>query len=138
MRSFVSSLVAITLLAHSMVGCCRHAHHAQTCCDTAECCDSHASDCCHNEHATEGHHDTWPFEPCDCKIYCKAMCVSLPPEKAVVDLTPTARSIDVVAVLWTVPTMHASAADANRDAARASRLLGPPLRLHLLHQIILV
>jgi hypothetical protein len=138
MRRFVSSLAAVMLLVHSLVGCCGRLDVCQKSCDGTECCDSLVADCCHDDHDTESQPGQTPFAPCDCRLHCKAFCVSLPPENTVVDAARAARSIELVAVAGTVPKISASAAAASRDAVSASGSWQPPLRLHLLHQIILI
>jgi hypothetical protein len=138
MRRLVSNLTATMLLVHSLVGCCGRLDVCHKSCERSECCDAAVAACCHDDHATESHQDKMPIAPCDCKLHCKALCVSLPPEKAAVDIAHSARAIDVVAVVWTAPAIHASAAAAFRGAVGACRSLEPPLRLHLLHQIMLI
>jgi len=138
MRRVLSSLVAVMLLAHSTVGCCRHDDHAQSSFETTECCESHVADCCHDDHATESHHDTRPFAPCDCKLQCKTFCISLPPEKTLLDAGHSTPGIDSVAVESNATASCPTLVAGWRDGLRASRLSKPPLRLHLLHQVILI
>lgn len=137
MRAFVSNLTAAMVLVHALVGCCRHQDHHFVGCDNTECSDSLVAGCCHSDDAASSHENERPFAPCDCKLACKALCVSLPPEKALIDAGQSVRCIDVVAVASASGAISASTAHFYCDAMRVFHA-EPPLRLHLMHQIILV
>lgn len=138
MQTFVSNLTAAMLLVHALVGCCRHHEHRFVSRDRAECSDTRVADCCHHDHAVSSHENERPIAPCDCKLECKALCVSLPPEKALIDAGQSVRCIDVMAMASDRGSLAASAARFFRDAMRVFNAPAPPLRLHLMHQIILV
>jgi hypothetical protein len=137
MRRLLSGLTAATLLVHALVGCCRHYEFCHTSGEPAECCESLADGCCHDEHAADCHHDERPFAPCDCKLQCMKLCVSLPPEKTLVAAGKSAPYIAIVPNVSATAVIQPSAG-AFRESIRTSRASEPPLRLHLLHQIILV
>jgi hypothetical protein len=138
MRRFVCTLTAVTLLVHALVGCCRHHDHRGVSCETVECCDSVVAGCCHEEHAAESHHDHQPLAPCDCKLQCKTFCISLPPEKTLLDAGHSTPGVDTVAVESNATASCPTLVAGWRDGLRAFRLSKPPLRLHLLHQVILI
>jgi hypothetical protein len=137
MRTFVSNLTAAMLVVHALVGCCRHHDHLFVGCDSTERSDSLVADCCHADRAPAGHSEERPFAPCDCKLECKALCISLPPEKSLLDAGESVPCIDVVAVASARGSIFSSTAHAYRGATRDIHA-SPPLRLHLLHQIILI
>ena len=138
MRRYVSSLTTAMLLVHALVGCCRHHDHHRIMCDRTEFSDSLVGGCCHQDDATPRHDDERPFAPCDCRLTCKALCVSLPPEKTLIDAGQSVPSIDVMTAASIAATVHAPTALSYCDGRRVCRAPEPPLRLHLLHQIILV
>ena len=138
MRMFVSNVTAAMLIVHALVGCCRQHDHSHTASAPSEASDSLAAGCCHHEHGPPSDDGEWPVGPCDCRIECKSLCVSLPPEKAVVDAGQTTLCIDLVAAKSLAATSCASTAHAYRDARRLFCVPEPPLRTHLLHQIIVV
>ncbi len=138
MRTFVSNLTAAMLLVHALVGCCRHPEHSHTSCENTEFSDSLATDCCRHDHEPSSHKDEQPFSPCDCQFKCKALCIFLPPEKTLVDARQTVLCIDVVAIASCAANGYAPSAHRYWSAESVLHGLEPPLRLHLLHQIILV
>lgn len=138
MRTFVSNLTAAMLLVHALVGCCRDHNHNATTCDRTELSDSLASGCCHGDHATSSHENERPIAPCDCKLACKALCISLPPGKSLIDARQSTLCIDIVAFAPTAATLHTASADSYWNAGSGFHVSGPPLRLHLLHQVILI
>jgi hypothetical protein len=135
MQTFVSNLTATMLLVHALVGCCRHLDHQCRTCERTEVSNSLACGCCHHEHAPPAER---PAAPCDCRIECRTLCISLPPEKTLLNVGQSRLCIDAVTVTSTVATFYASATHIDCSARRRFRASEPPLRLHLLHQVILV
>jgi hypothetical protein len=142
MPTLVSSLTATMLLVHVLFGCCRHCGDRFIACEHTEASASLMAGCCHHEHGGdcrqgESHNDELPVVPCS-KLECKALCISLPPERTQVDAGQLELSTDIVAVA--LPTANPDSAPGHSylDALRNVRMSEPPLRLHLLHQIILI
>src|ERR1700741_2834957 len=106
MRGFVSNLTAAMLIVHALVGCCRHHHHLAACGEEVEVCDTFSVDscqCCHHDHAAKGqdgedHRDDGPAKPCGCKVECRSLCISLPPERNQVNAGQMLPSFDFMAV----------------------------------------
>ena len=142
MRAIVRNLMAAMLLVHAMIGCCRHHGHESArheCSGTGEsvataACCSHGHGCCGDEEHSA------PL-PCDCKVECKALCVYLPPEKCNVDVVSFSQSFDIASThtsLGDFSLIDVIAASSGWAWTSTHTALEPPVRLHLLHQIILV
>jgi hypothetical protein len=139
MRTIVTSLTAAMLLVHALVGCCRHREQdCASCHRIALSGRSLATHCCHDDHAACSEEGDRPIAPCKCKLECRALCISLPPEKTLLDAGELAPCGDVVTAAGRAATICSSAADGYSGAEQAAQAPEPPLRLHLLHQIILV
>jgi hypothetical protein len=133
MRSFFSSLVAVSLLMHAALGCCWHQSHDESCGDEhaiVQCGHdgAHHNDDC-DEHGQRNH------EPCSGQ-HCHGVCNYLPIQKTQLDdlklqlpldfaiNAPIACDIQVVVV--------------QTSAGNCESVAGPPVRIHLLHQILLI
>jgi len=133
MRTVFSSLVAVSLLMHAALGCCWHHKHDQSCGEehaAAQFCNDgghlHDDGCDHSQPI---------HEPCSGQ-HCLGVCTYLPIQKTQLDdlklhlpldfaiIAPVVCNAQVVAV-------YASAGDCESVA-------GPPMRLHLWHQILLI
>ena len=126
MHAFNSILVTSCLLAHALFGCCWHHSHD---CVAHEAIAYSGGGC--NDHGCPAKHS----EPCNCRIECGAICVYLPIEKTVIDCSPV--TFDLVA---TNPTLFRdeSANLLSWELASGLAASAPPLRLHLLHQILVI
>lgn len=135
MRAVFSSLMAAALLIHAVMGCCWHNAHDRMCFNGAIGALAANCDCCH--HDREGASPQSPsHNPSHDKSNCQGLCTYLPPQQTQVDtleshvpvdfaaIVPATCDAQVAAVFCTVRT-HETAAE-------------PPLRLHLLHQILLI
>ena len=127
MQAFVSSLTAALLFIHTVFGCCWH--HAHDC--TAAVAGPEAC-CCHDhDDGDSKQHE----QPCQDGADCEGACAYVLSQKVKVE-APKWITIEYLAVL---PTL----ADGQLEAATSWRVLsslpnvGPPLRLHLLHQVLL-
>lgn len=144
MKSFATISTAALLLLHAMLGCCRHGcgdevknARADFATPAVAACCQHSHQCCDDE---EGSLERTPAElPCKCKLECKALCIYLPPQLVVVDAGNLRLSIDAL------PTNDSSIAASilaisrswNSRSLRFHASLDPPLRRHLLYQVIL-
>ena len=135
MRLFVSNLTAAMLLIHSLIGCCWH--HGHACAERQETVAIHA-DCCH-DHDGESHDDNEaPARHHNCELKCQGVCTYLPTQKIVIDAQQLLNSIDYVAVVLATANSYSASAASFWERSRVTRASKPPLRLHLLHQVILV
>lgn len=140
MRVIACNLMAAMLLVHAMVGCCRYHRHETAHRDGAAADERLAAGCCHHGDGCCGHEEQPSPAPCDCRMECKALCIYLPPERCVTDAGDLSRAMDVVCALDMLglrTAVEAAAAKPIGDRAWAHTALEPPVRLHLLHQIIL-
>lgn len=140
MRTLVSNLTAALLLVHALVGCCRHHEHDHTASGHIEAVESLAATCCHDGDSFCVH-DEEPApapSPCNCKLECMALCIYLPPEKYVVDAGDLLLSFDILPIGDACTGIEAAAASRCGDCKTTYWAWEPPLRLHLLHQIILI
>jgi hypothetical protein len=125
MRAVFSSLVAASLLIHAAIGCCWHHPHNDddTCCDDSQTGSHHDSE--------QGGHSHGP-----CKDHCQGTCHYLPVQKSQVDKITVHSLLDFAAIVpATCEVPFASQLRASRTHESAAE---PPVRLHLLHQILLI
>lgn len=154
MHPILSSFVAAMLSIHALLGCCWH--HAQGCevCDSVKheavspelallttCCQ-HAAEAGRHDLDRSGHDQHAGQEqphraPCKCQIECRGTCAYL--------LTPRALTGDQKSTLSDCVAMIVPAITTGQSALPLSWPLGnspansePPVRLHLLHQILLI
>lgn len=136
MRALVPNLTAVLLVIHAMIGCCHHPWHGDGEVEAASIRVSHCSCCGHHgvsHDASEG-----PSEPGNGERECHGVCSYIPTQR--LQLGASAGGVDFSLAVMT--PVHRS----GRIAAPDERLeqLGivddspPPLRLHLLHQILLI
>jgi hypothetical protein len=132
MHAILSSLTAVLLLVHAAFGCCWH--HAHRCtehgnvlaaAEPAGCCQHH------------GHEGSKPEpRPCDCKLECGGSCVYLLPQKIRIEAPRSVVSLDLVAAALVLAEAQIVSAGES-DVGRSSHGAAPPLRLHLMHQLLL-
>jgi hypothetical protein len=127
MQAFIASLTAALLFIHSVFGCCWHHAHCSTVAvsESAHCCHHHQHDS-----------DSRPQQkPCKCTVECEGACIYVAPQKVKVE-APQWITIDVLAVLPSLASGQIEAAS-SREAVSSLPDLVPPLRTHLLHQVLL-
>jgi len=129
MQAFVASLTAALLVIHTVFGCCwHHVHHCEHAAAAAQ-----AAECCH--HPQHGGDSKQPDKPCNCKIECEGTCIYVVPQRVKVEV-PQGIAIDLVAVLPSFADRQIETA-ASWQAGWSLPDLAPPLRTHLLHQVLL-
>lgn len=134
MRAVFSSLVAASLLIHAAIGCCwHHAHDAE--CGNEACAEQTAStdggqhDDCDSSSGHGDHH-------APCKGHCEGTCHYLSVQKTQVEVIAPHLPLDFAAVIPATCDVHVAAlVHAERSYESVAE---PPLRLHLLHQILLI
>jgi len=138
MRFVFASLVASSLLIHAVLGCCWHAGRERATSEFNVACSHHAhGDCCdhHADHDGDADHGD-SHGPCDGKSHCHGLCTYLPVQKAQVDTQQLDLPMDFAAIL--PATCDAQLAGSSKFLLLREPAAEPPLRLHLLHQILLI
>ena len=141
MRAIVCNLMSALLLVHALIGCCRHREHNAAQHERIEAAQASATACCHHGHGCCGDETKQAPAPCHCKLECRSLCIYLPTEKCVVDAGDLRLSIDFALNHhgeFASAAIESMAASSFWEYARAYDDTEPPVRLHLLHQIILV
>ena len=127
MPTVVSSLMSGLLLLQTVSGWCYERTH------TATPANAHSVHCCgHDECDTRGK----PKDPCESDEKCHGVCVFTAPSGPHLDLLQHS----LAHCVWTVerPIDSEFAHGTFHDPQANLAHLEPPLRLHLLHQILLV
>ena len=137
MHPIFSSLFAAALLGHALLGCCWH--HAYRCvrCETTAAEVSPAMACCRHHADEHQRTDQVPAGPCKCHFECCGPCTYLPTPKAPTEKHGSDSPIGIVPPSSAL-TAHLDAASAVGQFAGSPGHAEPPLRLHLLHQILLI
>jgi hypothetical protein len=138
MRAVFSSLVAVSLFIHAMIGCCWHHAHESACCNDSPVEQAAEVGCCHHNHSEHGdqQHGQPSQAPCKGHSHCQGLCTYLPPQKSHVDTFSPHTPLDFAAIAPATCDVHVVA------VVRAERThespAGPPLRLHLYYQILVI
>lgn len=134
MQVVLSNLMAAVLFIHAVLGCCRHPSLACASCNDPTAQASRAASCC-KQHRSENGQGEQRQAPCKCKVECRGVCTYLPPQKTQLDCQPALLPFDLLALN---PASTAGPSALPWEVLRGSLALEPPLRLHLLHQILLI
>ncbi len=134
MRTFYCSLLSASLLAHAVLGCCRHDVEASGACVATSMAQLAANECCHRDDIKP--HENGQHEPCKDHPHCQGMCNYLPAQKP---------QIEECQLRWAFDAAYSSEllecqqlVDSSWTVLRVDRGSHAPLRLHLLHQILLI
>src|SRR4051812_64926 len=127
MQPCVVSLTAALLFIHTVCGCCWH--HAQQC--EHGWAVGHTS-CDHHDHDSRS---SQPDRPCNCKLVCEGTCNYILTDEVKIE-APQWVSIDLLAILPSVASRHLEA-PLSWEAASSLTDWAPPVRTHLLHQVLL-
>jgi len=135
MKAFLSNLTAVLLVIHAMIGCC-HWHDNASCISSATI-SATPSQCCGHRH---GSHDKnkQPAQPCNGEVKCQGLCSFLPSQKVVIDAPTSDAALDFASAMSTHFDGHLAAAAMGWDRAHIRGDSPPRLRLHLLHQHLLI
>jgi hypothetical protein len=128
MQAFVASLTAGLLLIHAVFGCCWH--HAHECEHAIEAVPP--ATCCLHDHDQGSQHND---EPCDSKHDCEGSCIYVVPQKIKIE-APQWLVIDLLTALPAL-TDHRFHSASSFENFSSPRPFEPPLRPHLLHQVLL-
>jgi hypothetical protein len=138
MRAFLSNLTAVMLVIHAMIGCCHHHWHSE-----AECAESATFALfvppCQCGHSCCGRQDQseQSSSPCDREFECQGLCSYLPTQRTVIEASASGAAIDFAALVPTLLDGRFVAAALPCDRAHTLNH-SPPLKLHLLNQILLL
>jgi hypothetical protein len=125
MKPFLASLMAILLAAHAAFGCCWHHAHARE-------SVAAAPGCCSHHHDSDDHSQP----PCNSQDQCEGTCQYVAPEKVRLDDAKSLIWMELEAPTVTFADRHIQ--NATRDGGYCPIDFLPPLRLHLLHQLLLI
>lgn len=117
------------LLIQSLTGWCWHCP-----CDCAPIADHTAipvaaDDCCEDEQS--------PADSGKCNLECRGFCIYLPTEKPQVDHPDFSLPLDFDAVTLAARELRTGCAICWGETEKAAES-EPPMRLHLLHQVMLI
>ncbi len=135
MHAVLSHSMAALLFIHALLGCCWHHAHRSAPSESTPAQTSKPVACCH--HQDEGESEQQPQAPCDGRLECQGICTYLPPQKTQIDFAQVLLPFDHVAVLPAAGS-DCLAPTASWEFNCGPLDLKPPLRLHLLHQILLI
>ena len=133
MDRVLSSAIAALLFIHTACGCCWHHAHQSAACGHTQL--PGLAGACHHEKCPPG--DESSDGPCRCRLECQGVCTYLPPQKTRLDSPQVVVPFDLVAAVSASAEAHSGSAW-HGGAELHSSHVGPPLRLHLLHQIFLI
>jgi hypothetical protein len=134
MRTAFSSLVSASLLIHALLGCCWHHAHAGLLLGSGQTVAVESSGCCN--HGPAPSEDRTPG-PCNDNSRCEGICTYLPAPKSQVGMPQFLAPSDLASILpiaSDAPLSTTLAVERFGDSCRFE----PPLRLHLLHQHLLI
>jgi len=132
MQPVLSNLMAVVLLAHTILGCCWHSGVHRGVSAGANSGVAKASCCCISQR-TNGQQTP---SPCDCRSQCKASNY-LPRTVTQIDRADESL-LNICAPACIAATVFEFASMSVCDIAHVSCEAKPPLRLHLLNQILLI
>lgn len=133
MHAILSSLMAALLFVYAAFGCCWH-HAPSTRCYEGLAQASQPVKCCKHHHDSD---NKLPQNPCKSHGECQGVCTYIVPQKVQIDSAHVLAPLDLVASV-SVLTDAQIAPAARWELARFQVDLEPPLRLHLLHQSLLI
>jgi len=133
MHAVLCKLMAALLFVHGAFGCCWHHAHAWEFRDGATASTAQHHHCC--KHESPADHSQQPTKPCEQK--CEGVCTYLPVQKVQVDSPDLTAPAEFLAIT-PMPAGSDLSVASFWELGGGPVPLGPPLRLHLLHQILLI
>jgi hypothetical protein len=133
MRALLAGLTALVLFIHAASGCCWHHHHeGEAHGGTPGTATAH---CDHHRHGNEHHGQ--PHGPCKSGSKCQGVCTYLPVQRTQLNAPQLVVALDLVG------DAAVAGCGAQRTSTSWARVccpsdLRPPLRLHLLHQVLVI
>lgn len=132
MQAILKNVMASLLLLHAAFGCCLHCAHNCAGCENASPAGLVSTCCC-------SHHTQAPQQktPCKCPLECHRLCVYVPTHKASVDgsdLLPFFAFLASDGTEWNSQLAVALSWERTHEPLATE----PSVRLHLLHQLLLI
>jgi hypothetical protein len=135
MRTLVSNLTAVLLVIHAMIGCCHHHWHH----DDESATPKRVACCCCCDHHDPAHGTSEaPSQPCNGERECHGVCTYIATPRTSLDAATLGVDLDFAAVIPAHGGSPLSAASSLWSQLQGCDDAPPPLRLHLLHQILLI
>ena len=136
MQALIQILMAGVLLIQALTGWCDRSLHAciSSGADAADVAQT--DDCCGHETSPVSETDS-PAGPCPSKSECHGVCTYVPTQEKQVDIAPKALPATFVSV-ESATTGADLGSSISLEALWRSAISEPPVRLHLMHQIILI
>jgi hypothetical protein len=135
MRATIANLTAFLLIVHAMIGCCHH--HWQFDQERAAANPVATCSCCEHHCATQESADESPV-PCDGREECHGVCTYLPTQRVDLDVLAGGNDFDIATAIPTHSFSPAATSDMVTGSIFTLDDSPPPLRLNLLHQILLI
>src|SRR6267142_2333810 len=133
MQAVLSISTAATLFIHAVFGCCWPHVHSRDHAITAAIAQP-VSCCKHHYHGSD---DRQQEKPRKCTVECEGTCNYLVPQKVQIDAPQTVALFDLIAAVPAVADVQAALARFWALGCSPQES-APPLRLHLLHQLLLI
>jgi hypothetical protein len=125
--------MAVVLAVQTVFGCCwHHAHFHLQCQRTLAQAEAPAK-CCRHHHANERSEN----RPCQDRDKCQGASSYVVPQKVRLDAQESVAVIDIPPIVFS-PSNHPGALSFSWEIAGSAHSIEPPLRLHLLHQTLLI
>lgn len=136
MQAVISNLLAGLLLIQALTGWCdRSLYVCESGC--AEVADSGLADnCCKHDVCPVGE-DRSPADSCPSKGECHGICTYVPSQETRIDTSQVVLPVAFMAVIPATADAE-TVSSLSLDSLWHSAISEPPVRLHLLHQIILI
>jgi len=133
MRALLSSLTVAAMFVHAALGCGWHNRHDCPRCDSLSGGASHGGSCGHHD----DDHANCPAEPCKCQLECQDVCHYLPVEKTRIDLSRILFPVDFAVTTPLSKQSHRPNVSSGESQLGLFEPM-PSVRVHLLHQILLI
>lgn len=132
--SCASILMSVLLLIQAVSGWCWQPAHSGACVDGSLMSVRSAASCC--DHCRHSDTDIPRQGPGKCRMECSSVCTFLQPERTHVDSRSVTVPVGYAVVLTAIASefVHAFLIGLTSESAQ----MVPPLRLHLLHQLLLI
>ena len=135
MQAALSNLMAALLLVQALTGWCCFQPCARLGSEMVQVTESHQPPCC-DDCDVENRPGPKPIAPCRCQV-CLGFCTYVPTDKAQVDCPELVVPFDSLAFAPVLADSHLSG-NYLGSVANGRPVAELPLRLHLMHQILLV
>jgi hypothetical protein len=135
MRTVVASLMVAVLAAQTVFGCCWHHAHWHLHGDRSLARAAPPVKCCqHHQHESESQP---PQEPCHNHDQCQGLSTFLLPQKVQIDASQCVASLDLPVIIPDQANGQVGSMF-SWEVVGCSHTIEPPVRLHLLHQTLLI